>query len=237
MHANKILVCDVGGQPHHWASWQDAVVLKYKGLLSYEQGDASVFHGGTSRMTGERSQIDVGPIVFLKESLSYDTRTPPLTNNNLFARDLHICGYCGRRYLDHKLSRDHIHPVSKGGKNTWTNCITACKGCNYEKADSLLEDTDLELLYVPYVPSHAERLILQHRNVLFDQMVYLKAFLPEHSRIKNAYSIMTGGHDHVEAADVIAAPEKQKRHFYSAKEISAIRHQQEVENSRRRRRT
>jgi len=185
----RVLICDVGGQPHHWASWQDAVVLKYKGLLSYEQGDASVFNGGFSRMTGERSHIDIGQILFLKESLEYDTRVPPLTNQNLFARDLNICGYCGRRYAEHKLSRDHIHPVSKGGLNTWTNCVTACKTCNNAKDNKPLGEAldefgdKMELIYVPYVPSHAERLIMQNRNVIADQMEYLRAFLPEHSRL------------------------------------------------------
>lgn len=192
----KVLICDVGGQPHHWASWQDAVVLKYKGLLSYEQGDASVFNGGTSRMTGERSHIDIGQILFLKESLEYDARVPPLTNQNLFARDLNICGYCGRRYPEHKLSRDHIHPVSLGGQNTWTNCVTACKPCNNAKDNKPLGQAldeygdKLELIYVPYVPSHAERLIMQNRNVIADQMEYLKAFLPEHSRLLKKDSIL-----------------------------------------------
>jgi hypothetical protein len=187
---NQILVCDAGGVPHHWASWQDSIVLKYKDLLAYELGDPSVFHGGVSRMTGEQSQIDVGQIVFLKGKLKYIARTPPLTNKNLFARDLHICGYCGRHFAESKLSRDHIHPVSKGGKNTWTNCITACKTCNHEKADKMLHDTDLELVYVPYVPSNVEKLILQNRRILADQMEYLKAMLPEHSRILKAHNIL-----------------------------------------------
>jgi hypothetical protein len=179
----KVLVCDKSGQPHHWASWQDGIVLKYKDLLSWEMGDASIYHGGISRMTGEKSHIDVSPIVFLREVLKYDARVPPLTNENLFARDLNICGYCGRHYVASKLSRDHIVPVSKGGKNLWTNCITSCKKCNHEKADSMLHETELELMYVPYVPTHAERLIMQNRNVLADQMDFLKNFLPEHSRI------------------------------------------------------
>ncbi len=192
----KVLVCDVGGQPHHWASWQDAVVLKYKGLLSYEQGDASVFHGGISRMTGEKSRIDIGQILFLKEPLEYDSRVPPLTNQNLFARDLNICGYCGRHYAESKLSRDHIIPVSKGGENTWTNCVTACKICNNAKDDKPLGEAvddygdKMELIYVPYVPSHAERLIMQNRNVIADQMEYLKAFLPAHSRLLKKNQIL-----------------------------------------------
>jgi 5-methylcytosine-specific restriction endonuclease McrA len=135
-------------------------------------------------MTGERSHVDVAPILFLKETLKYDARTPPLTNKNLFARDRNLCCYCGRHYVDAKLSRDHIHPVSKGGKNVWQNVATACKSCNHEKDDNLLNDTDMELLYVPYVPNHAERLIMQNRNILADQMDFLEGFLPEHSRLR-----------------------------------------------------
>ena len=197
MH-HKVLVADKAGQPHHWATWQDAVVLKYKDLLSYEMGDSAVFFGGTSRMTGERSHVDVGQIVFLKEVLKYDARTPPLTNQNFFARDLHICAYCAKSFPENKLSRDHIHPVSKGGKNTWTNCVTACKRCNHEKDDNMLSDTNMELVYVPYVPSHSERLIMQNRNVLTDQMDFLKAFLPEHSRILMAHEARLNDVDEVE---------------------------------------
>lgn len=193
---HKILVCDRSGQPHHWVTAEAGIILKYKDLLSYEMGDPSVFYGGTSRMTGNRSHVDVGPIVFLKEVLKYQTRTPPLTNQNLFARDLNICAYCGRHFTEARLSRDHITPVSGGGLNTWSNCVTSCKPCNNMKDDLPIgkardEDGDLmQLLYVPYVPSHAERLILQTRNVLFDQMEYLKNFLPKTSRILQANSIL-----------------------------------------------
>lgn len=197
MHANKILVCDASYQPHHWASWQDAVVLKYKNLLSHEMGDASVFNGGINRRTLERSHIDIGSILFLKESLKYDSRVPPLTNQNLFARDLNICGFCGRHYHESKLSRDHIIPVSKGGKNIWTNCITACKPCNHMKDDNLLQDAydsdgeKMKLLYVPYVPSHVERLILQNRNIIADQMTFLKEMLPSNSRLHQVQKLIT----------------------------------------------
>jgi len=186
-----VLVCDQGGVPHHWANWQSAVIQKYKGNVSYEIGDSSVFFGGISRMTGIRSQIDVGQILFLKERLSYDVRTPPLSNKNLFARDLHLCAYCGRLYPEVKLSRDHIVPISKGGANSWKNCVTACKTCNHHKADRTPHEAEMELLYVPYQPSNIEKLLLQNRKILFDQMEYLKEMLPPNSRIlKNAVSCL-----------------------------------------------
>lgn len=240
MHYNKVLVCDIGGQPHHWASWQDGIVLKYKNLLSYELGDATAFYGGTSRLLGTRSEVMVGQIVFLRESLKYDARIPPLTNQNLFARDLNICAYCGRHFAEHKLSRDHVEPVSKGGKNVWQNVVTACKPCNHLKDDLPLgkavdeDGNKMALAYVPYVPTHVERLIMQNRNVLVDQMSFLTNFLPEHSRIKS---------NPIKSRLCIEVPIPSfaselpvKRHFYSATEMSAMKHAEEVANSQNRRR-
>ena len=53
-----------------------------------------------------------------------------------------------------------------------------------------LEESGMKLLFVPYVPSHAERLILANRNIIADQMEYLKNFLPSHSRILEANAIL-----------------------------------------------
>lgn len=196
MNTHKVLVCDVGGQAHHWASMEDSIILKHKNLLSYEIGDISVFHGGTSHTTGKRSQVQVGQIIFLKESLKYDERVPPLTNDNLFARDLNICAYCARLYSKERLSRDHILATANNGKNIWMNVVTSCKPCNHMKANLMLgkardEDGDLmQLNYLPYVPSHVERLILANKSILVDQMGFLKAMLPKYSRILQANKIL-----------------------------------------------
>ena len=186
----RILICDAAFSPHHWATWEDGIVLKYKDLIQHEQGNLTFFHGGTSRITGHRTRIEIGSIMFLKEVLRYDSRVPPLTNQNLFARDLNMCGYCNRRFRVEKLSRDHIIPVSKGGKNIWRNVITACKACNHMKADLPLgkaidEDGDkMALKFKPYIPSHIERLIMQHRHIQTDQFDFLYTMLPDHSRLK-----------------------------------------------------
>lgn len=188
---HSVLVCDAAHQPHHWISRNDAIVLKYKNLLNYEMGeDLTVFRGGYSRITGERSQIEVAPIVFLREVLKYDSRTPPLTNKNLFARDLNLCACCGRHYTEHKLSREHLIPTSRGGENTWKNCITFCKSCNHAKGNKTLEEADIELIFIPYVPSMVEKLIMQNRRIIADQMEFLKARLPAHSRLHQVNDIL-----------------------------------------------
>lgn len=185
MMRNLILTLNSGGQPHSWISWQDAVTLKCKGLIGWEFGDEDfMFHGGTSRLTGQRSQIEVASIIALNSKFHYKNRVPSLNNRNLFRRDLNICAYCGKTFKENFLTKDHIQPVSKGGPTSWMNCVTACVTCNGSKDDLSLKDAGMELLYVPYVPDMAEALVLQNRNILHDQMQFLRDFLPKHSRVK-----------------------------------------------------
>ena len=46
-----------------------------------------------------------------------------------------------------------------------------------------LKESRMELLYTPYAPSHYENMILQNRTIRADQMEYLLAGVPKHSRI------------------------------------------------------
>lgn len=183
MMQNKILSLTQDGTPHQWISWQDCVTLKVKGLVAWELGGDSSIFGGTSRMTGERSHVEVSPIVAIKGKFKFKREIPVLTNSNLFRRDLFTCGYCGRFHTESHLSRDHIVPVSKGGKDIWSNVITSCKKCNSHKGNKSLKDADLELIWVPYVPCRNEILILNNRNILVDQAKFISDFIPKNSRV------------------------------------------------------
>jgi 5-methylcytosine-specific restriction endonuclease McrA len=180
----QILTLNEHGTPHHWSTWQDAVVYKAKGLVVWEMGDYDwTKYGGQNRLSGEQSSITFSSIIAVKGAHHPKRETPSLTNPNLFGRDLHTCAYCGGEFKDHQLTNDHIVPKSRGGKHVWTNCVTACKRCNNRKDDSLLEEVNMELLYVPYIPSREEALILRNRNILADQMDFLRHMLPAHSRL------------------------------------------------------
>lgn len=183
--SSLILTLNSGGQPHSWMKWQDAVTLKCKGLVAWEFGDEDfMFRGGHSRITGKQSSVEVASIIAIKSKFYYENRVPTLSNKNLFRRDLNLCAYCGKKFKETHLTKDHIVPVSKGGHNTWTNCVTACVRCNSRKSNFSLEQCGMELLYVPYVPDKAEGLILQNRGIMQDQMKFLMDFVPKHSRIK-----------------------------------------------------
>lgn len=195
MPAHNILALDAAGTPYDWISWQDFVTQHYKGNILRVEGDPNdMKRGGVNRILQARTEIEIYPIVYIKDYYATNWKVPPLTNDHLFARDRNMCGYCGRVYRSDKLSRDHIVPVSKGGPNTWNNCVTACKSCNREKDDMSIEQWNKQsvkegygerkLLYVPYTPSPYEKLILANRNILACQMEFLQSYLPEHSRLR-----------------------------------------------------
>ena len=187
----QILALDQAGQPHRWISPELAITYHYKNLVAYQLGDEdhTLFRGGVSRMTGEESRIWTAPIIAIKGESAGNKRhrVPTLTNRELFARDRYTCAYCGKLFSEQKLTRDHVVPVSRGGKDVWTNVVTACEHDNHKKDDKMLHEVGMELLYVPYAPNRAEHLILKGRRILPVQAEYLAQFIPASSR---AHSIL-----------------------------------------------
>ena len=137
-------------------------------------------HGGINRRSGERSILRLHPIIAARGHVrpAAIDPTPTLTNQALFARDQQLCLYCGRQYHRGTLTRDHVQPVSKGGRDIWENVVTACFHCNSRKGNRTPQQAGMPLLAVPYRPSWIEHLILSNRNILADQMAFLKAQLP-----------------------------------------------------------
>jgi hypothetical protein len=74
-----------------------------------------------------------------------------------------------------------VRPISKGGEDQWTNVVTACVRCNNFKAGRTPEAAGMLLLAVPFTPTHAEYIFLMGRNVLSDQMAFLRAHFPRTS--------------------------------------------------------
>lgn len=182
----KILKLDVDGQPSQWISWQDAASYHAKGQVSWSLGEtAMVIHGGNNRLTGEQSVITTSSIIAIKGEGGHKKRhrQPSLENPELFRRDRCMCAYCGIVFPESKLTREHIIPRALNGQDIWMNVVTACGKCNQKKDDKTLEQAGMELLYLPYIPSRAEYLLLENKTVLFDQMEFLLAFIPEHSRV------------------------------------------------------
>jgi 5-methylcytosine-specific restriction endonuclease McrA len=185
--SQQVLRTDASGMPLEWVGFREAVRLYHLEQVAYTCGTLLYrVHGGISACTGLRSSIEVNSIIATygrNHALDKlrDRYVPPLNNPALFRRDSHLCLYCGEVFPDRELSRDHVTPVIQGGQDVWNNVVTACRRCNNHKAGQTPEQAGMELLAVPFVPTHAEYIYLQGRSVLADQMEFLRAHFPRSS--------------------------------------------------------
>jgi 5-methylcytosine-specific restriction endonuclease McrA len=185
IHATRVLSLDAAGRILDWISWQDAVCLYVREAVAWTLGDPCLtIHGGHRRDDGRQSIIELHPIV-ASTGHCHDHAiepAPALSNNALFARDRHLCLYCGNQFPRSELTRDHVLPLSRHGKDEWENVVTACITCNIRKSNRTPQQAGMPLLAVPYRPSWVEHLILSNRNILADQMQFLVHHLPRNRR-------------------------------------------------------
>jgi hypothetical protein len=187
-----ILTLDTHGVPHRWISWQHACYYYAKDQVAWSTGaHAFTVYGGTNRLTGRRSSITASSIIAIKGkamAMKAFSQVPPLNNRELFHRDRQVCAYCAGMFPSSRLTRDHVIPFSRGGRDSWMNSVTACRACNEQKGNSTPEQAGMELIYLPYVPNRAEYLILTNRRILADQMEFLTQHVPAQSRLRQKHA-------------------------------------------------
>ena len=181
-----VLQLDVSGRPQAWITAREAATLYASDAVAWTLGvTCQILRGGIQRTTGLQSRIEVHPIVAVRGAIPSRAwrLTPALSNPKLFVRDRYVCAYCGGHFAFDELTREHIVPVSRGGVDSWMNCITACRSCNGQKGNRMPEEAHMSLLFLPYVPSLHEDMILRVRRILADQMEFLLASVPRSSRL------------------------------------------------------
>lgn len=180
----EILICDAGGNPVNWVDYERACLYYENGKVLWEMGNTIELHGGINAASNKRSVLELHSIVGIKEARprrSTMERVVP-TAQMLYNRDNYTCAYCGfkaSRREEVRLSKDHVHPRSKGGRDTWDNLITSCKTCNWWKDDKTLSEADMELRFKPYTPTHPEFLMIRRKDrMLEEQLDYLMTVVP-----------------------------------------------------------
>lgn len=172
---SKVLRLNKAGTPVAWLNMQETATLLVKELVIWSIGDTVHTIRGGYNKSGVRSSLDLPSIIACDGKVDSHRFAPALSNSLLFARDQQMCMYCGQEFPVRELSRDHVIPTSRGGKDRWTNCVTACRRCNNRKGDLTPEQANMPLLAVPFVPNRYEFFYLSNRDVLADQMEFLKA--------------------------------------------------------------
>jgi hypothetical protein len=182
-----VLVTDKSGTPREWADMETACLYYAKNKVIYDMGNPiKEYYGGVNK-DGDRSKITISSIILVTgpvlERSFYEKETIFTDRGILYARDHYLCAYCGDNFSFKELTIDHVMPKSRGGRNIWTNTVTACKSCNMTKGNKTPEEAKMHLLYVPYVPTRHEKILLRNRKILADQMEFLLARIPKNSRI------------------------------------------------------
>jgi 5-methylcytosine-specific restriction endonuclease McrA len=109
-------------------TWQDAI--KYMVL-----DKANVLHWHDNWIVHSANwETPVPSVIMLRDYMKPKTSVR-FSRSNVHLRDDGKCQYCGTSVDRKEATLDHVQPVSKGGKTTWDNCVTACGPCNSGKAD------------------------------------------------------------------------------------------------------
>lgn len=126
-------------------NWQEAI--KYMVL---EKADVLTWHENWI-VRSAAWETQVPSVIMLREYMKAKT-TLRFSRANIYLRDEGKCLYCHKPIDRNHATLDHVIPVSKGGKTTWDNCVTACSPCNALKGDK----SKMKPRYQPYKPDYYE---------------------------------------------------------------------------------
>ena len=143
-----VLKLDSSFQPIEVITWQEAFVLTYVGKAWAVEYTDKWIRSATKK-------FKVPSVIALYQYIDQKFFTLPCTRKNLLLRDNQQCQYCTNHFHEGELTIDHVIPKSKGGLSTWDNTVIACRRCNQQKANLLLEETPLTLMKPPQKPSYS----------------------------------------------------------------------------------
>jgi 5-methylcytosine-specific restriction endonuclease McrA len=128
--------------------WHRAVRLVHTGKASAPAG-----HDDYYRIATGEGYFDLPTAIVLVEYVNVPYSNARLNRKNILKRDEHKCQYCSASLNPKNQTLDHVLPISRGGKDSWTNLIACCKPCNAKKANKTPEEAGMKLLSKPSVPT------------------------------------------------------------------------------------
>lgn len=126
-------------------TWQEAIRYMFS-------EKASVIEWYDDWIVHSTSWATPVPSVIMLNEFAKPKSTVRFSKHNVFLRDEWKCQYCGVELTTNKATIDHVLPLSKGGKTTFTNIVTACTVCNFKKGN----DHRIKPPRPPYKPEYWE---------------------------------------------------------------------------------
>jgi 5-methylcytosine-specific restriction endonuclease McrA len=148
---SQVLVLNASYEYLNVTSLKRAVKLVYKGKAEVVEAV------GDRQLKARTLRIPLPSIIRMLYFIHRPFKEVPLTRKNILLRDRHVCQYCGKQGD----TVDHVIPRSRGGRDSWENCVCACAFCNRRKNNRTPDEANMDLLRKPRKPSHIPWLLIK----------------------------------------------------------------------------
>lgn len=137
-----VLVLNADLNPLHRVSLRHAIRMLFRQV-------AEVHEAEPDRLIGVYPMPKVVRLVQYVVTRWRYTSGPAWSRPGVLARDRRTCGYCGASAS----TVDHVVPRSRGGRNSWSNTVAACGGCNQRKRNRTPAEAGMRLRVQPTSPT------------------------------------------------------------------------------------
>jgi 5-methylcytosine-specific restriction endonuclease McrA len=147
-------------------TWQVAISLMVRGRVRcLKEHDGWVVRSPSTTMKV--------PSVVICTTFKKWNRLVKYNRANIYLRDDYTCQYCMKRFSLSALTLDHVVPRSHGGKTNWTNVVTACGHCNFNKGN----DATIVPKIKPVKPSYYYLMAQRKKHPIVIKDHYWQTFL------------------------------------------------------------
>lgn len=138
---------------HMVAGTADGLCISPDAMCTFAWDDWRKLDADSSPSIGTKEgRVRVPTVIVLTRFGGLPMRRPGFGFRALWERDGGRCQYSGRPLAIHEADIDHILPRSRGGRDTWENCVISDRSINRRKAARTPEEADLTLIRKPTIP-------------------------------------------------------------------------------------
>jgi len=138
---------------HMVAGTADGLCISPDSMRSLAWRDWRELPVGDSASIGTKhGPVRVPTVIVLTRYGGLPMRRPGFGFRALWERDGGRCQYSGRKLAIHEADIDHVMPRSRGGRDSWENCVISDRMINRRKGARTPNEAKLQLIRKPTVP-------------------------------------------------------------------------------------
>lgn len=171
MLSRRVLVLSSSYQAINICNVKRAVIMLLAGTAQCIEQDTSTC------LRSPSFSMPVPEVIRIRRMVHIPYKEVTFCRKNVLLRDNRQCQYCGEVFAEEALTLDHVLPLSRGGRDWWTNVVTACRSCNNRKGNFTPDEANMSLLAPPRSPNsatflHIARHYGRHREVWKKYLFY-----------------------------------------------------------------